>query len=317
MPNVRGAFLTIDASSIDSTTAQELIDEDDEFRTVLNTRQMKHCLTFLQSIRKQHDLPGGENRCWGHIRTSKSELNKPYVEALVRAEDRIGYYEAFQGWRTHFGESLRMNMAMHNGVMIMIDLETGRDEFMLFVLADATSHSRLYRVMKSEKPQNSFDDILKAYDDSINQGFEYMWTQHAWMDVFMNKKIWSYYDDFKVVAGSLGFGNPPHIWWEHGNEEWETLVQFRSPVCGIDCHFWLEDTHGHVWDVLRPCTLAVLLSTGIRLPNETFPRALSGVSKERLRQEGIHYLPAPEETQPLLIQTVRRINKNILDAARL
>jgi len=221
---------------------------------------------------------------------------------------------------------MRSNVSLHCGLEAFVDLGTPDHSAVIIIMVDMTQRSRLGRILR-EPEYALLDDGGAIWDKWLSTvPGPYPWTCHAWFDCVMNNGL-AEFKDFgcRPVLGSMGVGvayfvdGPPledeEVWWEYGNVGWRVFSDFvtRLPTGDeiIDAHFWLEDAEGRVYDMLRPRLLLSLLNSGHYLPDETFPRAVDGKTKEELRAEGLHYLPAPRDTQRLLFSLLMRQQQSI------
>lgn len=306
MVHMSGCFI----QCFDDTTAQELLDEFPEMRHRFTERQTRSIMNFFKQLLDVNSKD--KNQCWGHVSCTLSELQRDHHHTLMRVEDRIGYHEAFMGWYNHTPLNKRMMISASVGLMIMVNLEED-DKYMLVVLYNPRRRSKAHRLMEKQKKQEKYDSM--HFQESIKRGIDevgWPFSFQPWFDaLFVSQKAFP--DPCTVVAGSLGLGtDPDFIWWEHGHKDWTSFIQFKSPMSHVDAYFWVEDEHGRIYDVLRPAIKATLLAMGLRLPNETFPRAVLGETYEEMARQGIHYLSASAETQHLLIETVKRVNKDVV-----
>lgn len=120
-----------------------------------------------------------------------------------------------------------------------------------------------------------------------------------------------YYEDqnLRLVAGSIAIGASDNPVFEYGHANFKTIADFRSVKWprALDAHMWLENEAGGVYDVVDPHCVQ-----GARLHSQPFHLAplevLEGRSKEELRSLGLHYIPAPQQTQELLLRVFDRLS---------
>ena len=120
------------------------------------------------------------------------------------------------------------------------------------------------------------------------------------INAFVNQKNHYKALGLKLVIGSLAING----WFEFGGKTW-TKDDFLAKAHGItaDCHYWLEDKEGNVYDFLftdyndwvKIRTRKPMKRTGL----------LEGVSKEALLADAIEYVPAPKDAQLALFSRVR------------
>lgn len=115
--------------------------------------------------------------------------------------------------------------------------------------------------------------------------------------------------NLKLVFGSLGFGCFDGRWWALGGPDAKVAKDFHKRF-----HTWAEDDQGNVWDVvpsewheLAARNRVMILVGG---PGELVP--VEGRSRESLAEDGLHYIPAPEETQRVLESIAERAFEPVL-----
>eukprot|EP00890_Picochlorum_soloecismus_P001034 jgi/Picsp_1/1931/NSC_05397-R1_---NA--- len=296
----------------DNPTPRALL-KDPEVSGPLSENDVKGCLFYLKKVITMNSKD--KEKCWGHLSVSLTGLGQPDPQCSMAVKDRIGYHEDFKGWRSHFSLYVRQELASRCGIMLMIDLEDDH-RFSLMVLAQNHRDSKFIR--KSRRTGENQGKVSKDIQGALRRtmleiGIPY--TFHAWFDVFFKKAKFYKITSMKVVAGSLGLGeDEDDIWWEHGDKDWTTFAQFTNTALELDAYFCLEDQDEKVYDVLRPELECALLHTGVHLQNESFPRAVNGETRAEMKSRGIHYIPAPEMSQTLLIHNIRGLNKPTLIA---
>ncbi len=118
-----------------------------------------------------------------------------------------------------------------------------------------------------------------------------------------------------LVFGSLGVGLGPNPFFIHGEARYRTVADFvnaplmrrvekelghRAPNSNsMDIHCWLEDAEGRVYDVVTGDMVGAAASQLQRIDLVPWT-VIQGAPKSELRRKGLHYVPAPSETQPLL-----------------
>jgi len=296
----------------ENITPRELL-KDPEVSGPLSENHAKGCLFYLKKLLNINFKD--KEKCWGHLSVSLTELGQLEPRCTMVVKDRIGCHDDFKGWRSHYSLFVRQQLASRCGIMLMIDLEDD-NRFFLMVLAQNHRDSKYIRKFRTtvENQGKVSKDIQGALLKTMLEiGVPY--TFHPWFDVFFKKANFYKNIRMKVVAGSLGLGeDEDDIWWEHGHKDWTTFAEFTNTPLEIDSYFWLEDQDEKVYDVLRPELECALLHTGIHLQNETFPRTVNGETRAEMKSKGIHYIPAPEMTQTLLIHKIRDLNKPTLIA---
>lgn len=316
MQNSEAKIIGCHAFIDENTTPKSLLIKYPEISGSLAESHLRGCLFYLRKLLIINS--NDKEKCWGHLSVPLTDLGRPEPQCTssMAVKDRIGLHENFKGWRRHFPVLyVRQELAARCGVMLMIDLEDD-DRFLLMVLAQNHRDSKFikkYTTTLENQAKVSKDiqgSLLKAI---LEIGIPY--TFHPWFDVFFKKHNFYKNKEMKVVAGSLGLGEDEEdIWWEHGHKDWATFAQFTDSPLELDAYFWLEDQDEKVYDVLRPELECALLHTGIHLQDETFPRAINGETRAEMKTKGIHYIPAPEMTQTLLIRKIRDLNKPTLIA---
>ena len=138
----------------------------------------------------------------------------------------------------------------------------------------------------------------------------------------------------KLVVGSLGIGKRQPF-WEWGGPKYTSLDHFlrfegtltmllqdassnnirvmtENVVIPCDAYMWVEDDAGRIYDVISCDKIAVAKnlrkSIGIQRP-----RMLHGLSYSEAQALGFHYLPAPAEVQPLLIDVMMRYSDSLFE----
>lgn len=99
----------------------------------------------------------------------------------------------------------------------------------------------------------------------------------------------------KLVYGSVSFNG----WWEYGGAEWRyaDFAAKHSPGSyRWDCHAWLEDDAGNVYDYVFPWYSQVAkINTGRRLPKQE--PLIEAESAAQLAARGLVYKAADDFTQ--------------------
>jgi hypothetical protein len=109
------------------------------------------------------------------------------------------------------------------------------------------------------------------------------------------------------VVGSLGVGteNP---YYEYGNPMWSTAEQFHMGMTTFDCHVWLEDARGRVYDVVTgPMAAAALLQQRKILVKPGL--VLEEVEKEKCLRLGLSYVAAPASIQGELLSMIKTTHR--------
>lgn len=140
-------------------------------------------------------------------------------------------------------------------------------------------------------------------------------------NVLMNRDEYQYFSDerLKVVVGALGLcsGNGPP-WFEWGGPDGRNLTADRMlstqipGVTGKNCHFWLEDSQGHVFDCLPLYiseTVARIHQKTINTESMLCDALIVSQSKTSLERAGLKYIPADIDEQATVIRhTMDRIS---------
>lgn len=124
-----------------------------------------------------------------------------------------------------------------------------------------------------------------------------------------------------IVCGSFGLRNPKtkSVWWEWGSGDYESSAQdllFCKFTGMKNCHFWLEDVDGHVYDVIDPYipkTVAPIHKIPLDLGKFICECIVMGLGKDELERCGMVYLPARPDVQERVIQyTETRLVKRVV-----
>jgi hypothetical protein len=225
-------------------------------------------------------------------------------------------------WPIATNSSKRWRVASSSGLVLAI--ETGRagrrstSRVLVLVLYDPAVQSRMIRCHKeySVKIEKDCQDIYTAFLDSMQKlagtGWSYIWTSQAWWDAIINHFWFSQGNEhFRIVVGSLGFGDDDNIFWDIGNAAWTEFRQFKSDRQVVDAYFWVESDEDTVYDVLRPNVLSAIMLMGLKLKDENFPVLVDGRRRKDLKRDKIHYCPAPPETQKIIMEYVLRCHKAV------
>jgi hypothetical protein len=310
--NVEGVFVT----NIDPKSRADVEHVHTLLRAKLTDVQINHALSHFKNVLKIYSRD--PDKCWGYTSVKASELESGHLHVLLRMGDRIGFHEAFDGWRDHMNMTMMQQfmMSLRVGLMMLIDTEqlcreNGSPMYTLLVFTHKTKESKHARLCRERQIQLQKDmsDMFGCLEKTASE-FGMPYSGLPWWDSFYKQKYM--YPNLRIAAGSLGVGFGDHVYWEHGDKDWTRLNQFVCPRQGVDAYFWLEDKDGKIFDVLRPNLLSSVLATGYRLDNETFPRIIDGKSIEEMKEQGIVYVPASRFVQDLLIQKVKHINKDFL-----
>ena len=124
------------------------------------------------------------------------------------------------------------------------------------------------------------------------------------------KKKWTA-PNMNIVCGTLGFGlqSEPR-WYEHGNPEWTSAKQFmNNGRVSWDWHVWIEDDSGRVYDVVPAMWyyLAKVQGKTMTIADPEKNTVIEGVSKDHLKEKGLEYIPAPLQTQKILLAMAFRL----------
>ena len=116
------------------------------------------------------------------------------------------------------------------------------------------------------------------------------------------------YKDCKVVVGSLGFGSR-FPFYEYGGKDYKVVSDFIHNG-KMDLHCWLETPNGDVVDTFHyeyfcSCKVnkrQVKVNKNKKGVNVNVPFKLN---YKFLKNQGLHYLPAPQSTQNILIKMLK------------
>lgn len=177
-------------------------------------------------------------------------------------------------------------------------------------------HDEFKKMMEQELQSPwALNQAMRRNLDTVPEDWSYMWTTQPWFDACVNEIVLQKqpqdYPGAHVVVGSLGFGDDDHVFWDMGDASWTEFVQFKSDPQIVDAYFWIETSDGRIYDVLRKNCLACVLLLGIRLEDENFPVLIDGRTRDEMRQKRIHYYPAPQMTQTLILEYVKRCQQNL------
>lgn len=299
---VRGIFAIVDLSLRD--VSRQICEREDV--KPLTRTQVETCLLHLKKVLDLHARD--PEVCWGYVEATQTELDAGALRPMATG-DRIGMHTAFTMWKDHLPEHMRGMLAMKCGVMVMVQETLDPAKHILFMIAHGPTNSKAYDVMvQMDRDMNLvLNDLQNAVTHFRCGGLVY--TTQPFLDAFYNRKHMYKSLNLSVVVGSLGVKdqNGQPVWWEHGDASWTTLKQFRSNRTLFDAYFWLEDGTGRIYDVLRPGLLGTMLMIGISVPNETFPRLVSGLTRDEMEAQGFLYVPAPKDTQNLILSIVREV----------
>jgi hypothetical protein len=116
-------------------------------------------------------------------------------------------------------------------------------------------------------------------------------------------------DRLHVTVGAYGLckGGNGKTWFEWGHpDQLSAKEMIRCPYAGgKNCHVWLEDAHGNVFDVLPLYirdTVAALHRKTIDTSRFFCDALILGVSKMDLEEAGLVYIPAPREEQKKVVR---------------
>lgn len=111
-----------------------------------------------------------------------------------------------------------------------------------------------------------------------------------------------------VVYGSLGFGYRKSPYWVAGGKDSHVMKDF-----GKRWHTWLEHD-GKVYDVVTPewHELAARNMQLLLLGSPDEPYVIQGAAYKALEEVGLHYLPAPQETQGIMDEVSRKAYDPVL-----
>lgn len=112
------------------------------------------------------------------------------------------------------------------------------------------------------------------------------------------------------MAGSLGLGfEHEEPWFEYGGRDYEHAWQFLSsqftilPSGRFDCHVWVEDDCGRVYDIVTPHMLNVASLWGKRV-DAAEGAVITGISKGKLAARGLHYLKPTGDASAILLRVM-------------
>ena len=119
--------------------------------------------------------------------------------------------------------------------------------------------------------------------------------------------------DLKVVVGGYGLcKGSPGTWFEWGGYDLTAEEMLRCPLTGKkNCHLWLEDDEGKVYDYLPPYIqnmVAKMFRKTIDTSNFFCGTLILGMTKDELKNAGIEYVPArPDEQKKVVRHTLQRM----------
>ncbi len=99
-----------------------------------------------------------------------------------------------------------------------------------------------------------------------------------------------------VVNGSLGYGKEDKIKWRYGGPGFMAKSHFmpikddKKPADTVLMHTWLEDINGKVYDIV---TSVMIEDAKPHLDKIAEGFYIEGMTKDELKDMGIHYLPCP------------------------
>jgi hypothetical protein len=306
---------TRDSEFVRDTAIRSSIGRDAALRLVHLFRAL-----MKEACRRQNEVS------WVRIFCSVDELRADNFMIQAVGRDRMCPMIGVGTTATKYEKEqlqIRGAVSMHCGLEAFVDLCTPDHRAIAILMVDETQTSRIGRIFADPMFELDLDKKTIARQWLASKAkFTYPWSNHAWFDMVMNYGL----DEFRKlgcrpVVGSLGLGmglsmsfstdplRVEDIWWEYGNGEWQKFNDFLMDFGGdraIDAHFWLEDEHGNAYDVVRPHVILALLNSGHMLPEENFPLDVSGWTKEQLKAKGFHYVPAPRDTQHLLLSLMIR-----------
>lgn len=140
-------------------------------------------------------------------------------------------------------------------------------------------------------------------------------------NVFHNKASFqecSGVNDLKVTVGGYGLcRGSPGIWFEWGGYGLKAEDLLVCPYTGKkNCHFWLEDDYGNVYDYypsyIRDVVTKVHKKT-VDTSEFVCDALILGMSKEALERAGLVYVPAPKDEQKKVVRhTLQRMKYTVI-----
>jgi hypothetical protein len=138
-------------------------------------------------------------------------------------------------------------------------------------------------------------------------------------NVFMNKEQFEVFSEesLEVVVGALGLckgDGPAWFEWGHGPNVHDLTAEsmITCPITGDkNCHFWLEDSQGRVFDVIQPYIqniVAKFHKKTIETDALFCNTLILAKNKGELEDAGLLYIPAKVEEQKKVVKhTLERI----------
>lgn len=128
--------------------------------------------------------------------------------------------------------------------------------------------------------------------------------------------------ELSVVCGSLGVGDSgDSVWWEWGGPDPEALTietMLRCPVTkkGKNCHMWLEDEEGRVYDIVPNYIVTVVCQVHrkqLHLDDLIERCLIVGRTKSDLQGMGLWYhTAAPELGEQVVEHTLSRLQFGVV-----
>jgi hypothetical protein len=139
-----------------------------------------------------------------------------------------------------------------------------------------------------------------------NQTYLVTVQNNCFLDVYFNLIHLSHIK-LHIVVGSLGIGCGNTPFYEYGGigSEWDDIKKI-SPIDKFDCHVWLEDDEGNIYDAIRQNFLFVAKFWSKQITFKT-PVSIIKQSKESLKKRGLHYVAFSINTQNQVIQKYRQL----------
>jgi hypothetical protein len=98
----------------------------------------------------------------------------------------------------------------------------------------------------------------------------------------------------KVVIGSLGTAGH----FDYGGKNWTYEDFAKKPT---DSHAWAEDSDGNIYDFIFPCYAESARLWGWE-PQFATEWEIKGISKKDLLEDGLEYIPVPDQQTHTLIK---------------
>jgi hypothetical protein len=122
----------------------------------------------------------------------------------------------------------------------------------------------------------------------------------CWYNAEYNRRHTFRERELKWVVGGVGMNGR----FEYGGKQGFDYKDFR------DSHAWLEDAEGNVYDYVQPSWARYCKAHGVSPAGLPLGAELRAVSKEQLRNLGLHYVPADAATQ-------KRIKKHVFSNGKM